>query len=458
MVVALPTTRLALVGARVIVATGARATATGVVVLCPSLVVVIVVLPALTPVTRPVEETVATDGALDVQVSTRPVNTFPLPSFVTAVSIAVPPTSKFALVGVTVIDATGTFDTVMVAVPFLPSLVAVIVALPTPTAVTSPVVASTVATDAELVDQVTMRPVSKLLLASFATADIAWVAPIWRLALVGEIVTVATGINDTVIEAVADFPSLIAVIVAAPADTAVTAPLAVTVATPGVFDDHAIARLLSTLPLASVRTAAMVVAPPTTILAVVGVRVIVATGASDTPTADVALCPSLVAVIVVLPGPTAVTTPVEDTVATVGWLDVQVTVRPVNTFPLPSFVTGVIVIVGPPTSRLALVGVTVMDATGTFDTVTVAVPLFPSLLAVIVAVPTATAVTTPLLDTVAMAVGLDAHVTIRPDNSVPFTSRTVAESVLVPPITMVALVGLTTTDPTGVGVADVTTT
>ena len=278
-----------------------------------------------------------------------------------------------------------------------------------------------------------------------------------ELALVGDGITVATGINDTVIAAVALFPSLVAVIVALPAATAVTTPFASTVATPGVLDDHAIVRPVSTLPLASLRTTAMVVALPTTRLALVGVRVTVATGASATVTGVVVLCPSLVVVIVVLPAPTAVTTPVEDTVATVGTLDVQVTVRPVNTLPLPSFVTAVSAAV-PPTSRLALVGVTVMDATGTFETVTVAVPLFPSLVAVMVAVPTATAVTTPVFDTVATAWALDAQVTTRPDTSVPFASRKVTERVLVPPIMMLAVAGLTTTEPTGVGVADVTTT
>src|SRR5207253_8318057 len=44
-----------------------------------------------------------------------------------------------------------------------------------------------------------------------------------------------------------------------------------------------------------------------------------------------------------------------------------------------------------PCGTLADAGVTVTDATGTFDTVTTAVPLCPSLVAVIVAAPVATA-------------------------------------------------------------------
>ena len=51
--------------------------------------------------------------------------------------------------------------------------------------------------------------------------------------------------------------------------------------------------------------------------------------------------------------------------------------------------------------------------TGIFVTVTVAVPLLPSLVAVIVAVPGATPVTTPADVTVATAALLDVHVMTR---------------------------------------------
>src|SRR6266852_1910592 len=58
-------------------------------------------------------------------------------------------------------------------------------------------------------------------------------------------------------------------------------------------------------------------------------------------------------------------------------------------------------------------GVTLTDATGTGVTVIVAVPLCPSLVAVIVAVPAPTAVTRPLAFTVATAALLLTHVTKR---------------------------------------------
>ena len=62
---------------------------------------------------------------------------------------------------------------------------------------------------------------------------------------------------------------------------------------------------------------------------------------------------------------------------------------------------------------------------------TVAVPDFPSLAAVIVAVPAATPVTTPVADTVAIAPLLVVHVTTRPVNTLPLASLVVAASVVV---------------------------
>src|SRR2546425_185876 len=55
-------------------------------------------------------------------------------------------------------------------------------------------------------------------------------------------------------------------------------------------------------------------------------------------------------------------------------------------------------------------------------TVTAAVPVFPSLVAVMVTVPVATPVTRPPVDTVAIAGTLDAQVTIRPLSGLPFAS------------------------------------
>lgn len=87
--------------------------------------------------------------------------------------------------------------------------------------------------------------------------------------------------------------------------------------------------------------------------------------------------------------------------------------RPVSAFPCASRGVAVICCV-PPVVRFTLAGATVTDATGTAVTVTVAVPLCPSLVAVIVAPPGATAVTVPLGATVATPVLLELQAIVRP--------------------------------------------
>ena len=73
---------------------------------------------------------------------------------------------------------------------------------------------------------------------------------------------------------------------------------------------------------------------------------------------------------------------------------------------------------------LAGLGDTLTLPTGTAVTVTEAVPDLPSLVAVIVADPTATPVTRPVLETVAAAVLLELHTTTRSVTTVPFKSFT----------------------------------
>ena len=67
-------------------------------------------------------------------------------------------------------------------------------------------------------------------------------------------------------------------------------------------------------------------------------------------------------------------------------------------------------------------------ATGAAVTVMAALPLCPSLVAVMVAEPTTFAVTSPWPFTVATVVLVLAHVTVRPGSAFPFASLGVAES------------------------------
>src|SRR3989440_11129514 len=82
-------------------------------------------------------------------------------------------------------------------------------------------------------------------------------------------------------------------------------------------------------------------------------------------------------------------------------------------------------------------------------TVIADVPLCPSLVAVIVADPAATPVTSPLPLTVAAAVLLLCQVTVRPASVLPFASLGVAVSCTVPPTGTVADAGATVTHATG---------
>ena len=148
------------------------------------------------------------------------------------------------------------------------------------------------------------------------------------------------------------------------------------------------------------------------------------TGALETTTVVPPPLPSLVAVIVAVPGDTPVMRPADDTVAIALLLEPHVTTRPVTTAPVASLTVTVGVVVCP-TTMLIFVGANVTVPTGTGVTVTTDEPVFPSLVAVMVAVPTATALTEPVEDTVAVAELLELQLTTRSVTTVPFASFTV---------------------------------
>src|SRR5207245_9452371 len=129
------------------------------------------------PVTIPLALTLAIVPSLVVQLTGRPSRGLPFASRGVAVSCTFCPTIRLAVVGLTVTDAAGTLETVTVAVPFLPSLVAVVVAGPVPEAVTNPL-PLTVATAPLSLDQVTVRPVRTLPFTSLKVA-VSW--DVWPL-------------------------------------------------------------------------------------------------------------------------------------------------------------------------------------------------------------------------------------------------------------------------------------
>src|SRR5205809_908412 len=250
------------------------------------------------------------------------------------------------------------------------------------------------------------------------------------VAVAGVTATEATGTTATVTVALPAFPSLVAVIVAEPAALLVTRPLGLTVATAVLLLPHVTVRPVSALPAESFGVAVSCTVCPTRMLAVAGETATEATEATRTDVTVTVALPallSLVAVIVAEPAVTLVTRPLPLTVATLGLLLVHVTVRPVSVPPAESFGVAVSCTVCP-TVRLVVAGEIATEATGTVVTVSAAVLLLPSLVAVIVAEPAATPATRPLPLMVA-TLGLPlVHVTIRPVSVPPAESFGVAVS------------------------------
>jgi hypothetical protein len=475
-----PPTTIGVVGVEsVTVATGAGLTViTAVVALgAVSLVAVIVAVPVATAVTVvvPLVElagfNVSTAVLLETQLTVRPVSTAPFTSFVTAVSTCVPPTT-IGVVGLeSVTLLTGASVTVIEDVPVFVSLVAVIVVPPAATAVTRPF-PSTVAAAGLLEAHVTTRAVSTLLAASCSVAVncCVGVTPRTKLAVAGFTVTVATGSGAglTAIAGVVALGavSLVAVIVAAPGPAAVTVtayPLGLTVSTAVLLETHLTTRPVSAVPVPSLVTAVKTCVPPTTIGVVRAESVTVATGTGFTVTTGVVAfgAVSLVAVIVAVPGPVAVTVTVAPldvltelaalTVSTAVLLETQFTVRPARMLLLPSF--GVAVNTCVPPATIGVVGAeSITVATGNGFTVIEDVPVFVSLVAVIVTgPPAATAVTRPFASTVAATVLLELHVTVRLVSTLLLASLSKAVSCCVPPTVILAVGGVNVTVATASG-------
>ena len=268
---------LAVAGATVTVATGALDTVTSDVPFTPSLVAVIVAVPAVTPVTRPLLLFTVAADALELHTTVRPVNGLPPASFSVAVSCTVAFVKMLAVAGATVTVATGTgvaVVTVIVEAPLCPSLVAVIVAEPAATPVTSPL-GLTVAAEL-LLDHAMPRPVRMLPPASFKVAVSGSVCPTTTVPDTGLTLTVATGTGVAVVTVIVEvplWPPLVAVIVADPAATPLTSPLLSTMAAAVLPLDQATAKPASELPAVSSTVAVSCTACPAATLAVGGVTV-----------------------------------------------------------------------------------------------------------------------------------------------------------------------------------------
>src|SRR5881628_3876409 len=400
----------------------------------PSLVAVTLAVPGWRPTTKPLAFTVATPGVLLAHDIARPPSSLPFASLGVAVSWTVPFAKIVADVGLMATEATGAGVTLTLAVPLLPSLVAVIVIGPPRAFLVTRPFPSTMAIVALLVCHVTTRPLSGLPVASLGVA-VSWTVPFtWMLAVAGVTASDATGMGVTVTADVPLVPSLVAMIVIGPpAAFPVTRPFASTSAIVALPVRQMTTRPLSGLPFASLGVAVSCVLAPTCTLAVGGATSTVATEA-ETVTAAVPLFPSLVAVMVTGP-PTVfpVTIPPAFTSATAASPVCHVTLRPVSGLPLASFSVAVSWTV-PFTRMVAVAGVTTTDATGASVTVTAAVPLLPSTVAMmVIGPPAAFRVTTPVPSTLAMVASPLCQVIVRPVSGLPFASFGVAVSWRVAP-------------------------
>jgi hypothetical protein len=294
----------------------------------PSLVAVIVADPAATPKTRPVELTWALAVSLLDHVTSRPLSVPPFASRSVTVSCTVLPATTVGDAGVTVTVATGTGSTEILAAAVFPSHEAVTLVVPTATPVTNP--------DA-LTRTLVVSPLTQLTgrangvpLASFGVAVNCREAPTKSVAEVGETSTVATGTCVTLTVAEPLLPSLVAVIVTAPAARPVTRPEEDTRARVESLVVHATARPARGSPAASLGVAVSCTVFPMSTLDDGGSTSTVATGTLVTVTVADPLLPSLAAVMVATPVATPWTMPEAFTVATADALVVQVNVRPVT--------------------------------------------------------------------------------------------------------------------------------
>jgi hypothetical protein len=288
-------------------------------VLLPSTVVtVIVALPADTAVTKPLDDTVATAEALLLH------DTFwlvALEGATVAVNVSVPPTVRLVdvLFKVTPVTDTGVTVTVQVAVLFPSAVVTVMVALPADTAVIKPLDETDAMAEALLLHDTFWLVALEGVIVAVNDS----VLPMTRLVdvLFKETPVTATALALTVTAQVADLlPSAeVTVMVALPTDTAVTKPFDETVATEVALLLHDAFLFVA---LKGAMVAVNVSVPPTVRLVEVLLRDTPVTVTALTLTAQVAaLLPSaVVTVIVALPAATAVTKPLDDTVAMAGAL------------------------------------------------------------------------------------------------------------------------------------------
>lgn len=382
-------------------ATAALVTTTVAVPVRPPDAAVMVTVPGASADTVPICETLATTGFDENQETDWFTSMFCPASRTVANSGELCPGAIVTVDGVIETDAGAVATTFTLNEPDLPSLVAVMTALPAAIAVTRPVVL-TLAVDGLLEFHVITRPASALASAARVTATICVVDPMVSVGCGVETDTDATGASTIVRVAVPDTPSLVAVNVAIPGAIPDTTPVPDTVATLALLDVHVTTRSVTMPPEASLVMADSCIVEPAFNVGAGADTTTDAMAPAETATEIEPTIPSLDAITFATPGAMPTTRPEDDTEAIAGLLDDQSTMRSLTT--IPAVVRTVAVSCTVPFSTIVDVGaVTVIAPTGTGATVIARLPTFPSAVVRTVAVPAASAVTSPDAETLAMA-------------------------------------------------------
>ncbi len=345
--------------------------------------------------------------------------------------------------------ATGVGDTVSVACPEMPSTVARMTAVPVLNAEMVPVEV-TVATAGDKLVHATGRPVKTSPAWLRATAAAVVPCPGRTVLAANETATSATGTGATVTVVTAAMPSTVPLMTADPGATARTRPVPDTTATVGALDAHCTGRPAISTPPASRTTSVKSRVSPTNSCGGLATKLTVDTAAPCTTTAALPSRPSAEAKSTPAPGETPVTVPSAVTEKNAGAPLSHVIARCASTAPEASSASAVTRCVAPVCS-VTVAGDTRTEATGDTLTVTVAVPLRPSLNAEITALPGELAVTVPSAATRATAPLLLRNATGRPVSRVPLSSVTCTVRRSVCPTVSADCDGDTMTAPTGRG-------
>ena len=337
-----------------------------------------------------------------------------------AVRVNCSSTKSSVEVALSIRPVAGTGSTVTSQVAVTSPQVAVIVAVPSAMAVTTP--SSTVTTSSLSEVQATVLSVA---FSGPTTAVSVPVLPMYRVIEEALRVTLAAGTGATVTSQVASTSPQVAVIVAVPRATAVTTPSSETVAT---FSSLEVQVRVLSAALSGPTVAVMVAVSPSLMLSSVTSNAIELTSTGFTVTSQVASMSPHTTVIVATPSPTAVSTP-STTVTTASSLDVQLRVLSV----VSSGCTTAVRVNCSSTKSSAVVTLRMMPVAGTGSTVTSQVASTSPQVAVMLAVPTAMAVTTPSLTVATFSLSEVQTIVL----SVVFSGPTTAVSVPVLPTAIV---------------------